>query len=341
MKNILILIALCGTINSFANTPVDSAQFYYSKGLEEKAAKHYLTASQMFERATSINSSFVDAYLENAYVNLEMHKTDQAKANFTQVYTLQPSNSTSIKELANLYFDYRQWDKAIEFAQKCTDCANSDRIIGMSQYEKEDYGQAEKYLLKAVAKSPADAQVQYTLARTYIEMELETKAVPYFEKAVSLAPEKNAWAYELGLLYFNNNDFKHSVKAFESAAANGYAQSNDFNENYGYSLLYSGDYAKGEEKLMALYQRKPGDKTIIRDLAQVLYQQHQFNRSLDYCQKLLEMDPKDAKALYQAGLDFQKMGQKDKGQGMCDEAIKWDPSLESLRTKKMDMSGAL
>ena len=341
MKNLFTLLALTGSIHSFAGTPIDSAQFFYSKGLEEKAAKHFSVASQLFTKAVSINTSFTEAYIENGYANLEMHKTDQAKENFTKAYTLQPSNSTSIKELANLYFDYRQWDKAIEFAKKCTDCANSARIIGMSNYEKEDYGQAEKYLLQAIAKTPADAQAQYTLARTYIEMELEQKAVPYFEKAVSLNPDKNAWAYELGLLYYNNEDFKNSVRAFETAAAHGYVESNDFNENYGYSLLYSGNFAKGEEKLMGVYQRKPGDKTIIRDLAQVLYAKQQYNRSLDYCQKLLEMDPKDGKALYQAGMDFQKLGQKDKGQGMCEQAIKMDPSLESLRTKKMDMGNSI
>ena len=340
MKNLFTLIALTGSLNSFGRPPVDSAQFYFSKGMEEKAAKHFSVASQLFTKAVSINTSFTEAYVENGYANLEMHKTDQAKENFTKAYTLQPSNSASIKELANLYFDYRQWDKAIEFAKKCSDCSNSDRIIGMSNYEKEDYGQAEKYLLHALAKNPADAQAQYTLGRTYIEMELEPKAVPYFDKAVSLNPDKNSWAYELGLLYYNNDDFKNSVKAFETAAAHGYVESNDYNENYGYSLLYSGKFAKGEERLMGVYQKKPGDKTIVRDLAQILYSKQQFNRSLDYCQKLMEMDPKDGKALYQAGLDFIKLGQKAKGEGMCDEAIRLDPSLASKRTKSMDI-GAL
>ncbi|MBS1761969.1 MAG: hypothetical protein JSR00_03780, partial [Bacteroidetes bacterium] len=48
----------------------------------------------------------------------------------------------------------------------------------------------------------------------------------------------------------------------------------------------------------------------------------------------LEADSSNARALYQAGLNFQKKGQKDKGQNMCDKAIEMDPSLERLRTKK-------
>ena len=256
MKNLLIILALCGSETALAGTVTDSSQYYYSKGLEEKTAKRYLVASQCFDKATSINKSFTEAYLENGYVNLEMRKTDQAKANFTKVYELQPSNSASIKELANLYFDYRQWDKAIEFAGKCTDCANADRIIGMSNYELEDYGQAEKYLLKAIAKAADDVQANYTLARVYVDMQLETKSEAYFEKAVALNPTKSDWAYEMGLVYYNNNQFKKAASAYENAAAHGYIQGNDFNENYGYALLYSGDFEKGEAKLWSVYQKK-------------------------------------------------------------------------------------
>ncbi|MCY7291602.1 MAG: tetratricopeptide repeat protein, partial [Ferruginibacter sp.] len=225
------------------------------------------------------------------------------------------------------------------FASKCVGCDNAERIIGLCNYEKENYVAAERALLKVVTKNPEDAQVNYILARTYMDMEQYRKAVPFYEKASALSPDKNAWAYELGLLYYNNNNYRSAVTAFETATKNGYPVSNDFNENYGYALLYSGQYAKGEEKLFGIYQKK-GNVEMLRDLAQILYEQKQYDRSLDYCQRLLEGNPKDAKALYQAGLSFQKMGQKDKGQGMCDKAIEMDPSLASKRSKSMDI-GAL
>ncbi len=119
-------------------------------------------------------------------------------------------------------------------------------------------------------------------------MELYKKAVPYFEKAITLSPDKNAWLNELGLVYFHNDDYKNAARIFEKAAAQGYPQSNEFNENFGYALLRSGEYVKGEEKLMAIYEKKPGNKELLRDLAQLLHDQKQYNRSLVYCQKLLE-----------------------------------------------------
>src|SRR5690606_30434084 len=122
------------------------------------------------------------------------------------------------------------------------------------------------------------------------------------------------------------------------AGENGYRQSNDFNENLGYAYLYCGEFEKGEKLLMDLWART-NRKEIFRDIAEACYKQTKYDKSLEYCQKLMEMDMQDAKALYQAGLCFQKKGEKSRGQQMCDKAIDMDPSLASMRQKKMDFGG--
>ena len=316
----------------------DSARFYFNKGVEEKNAKRYLLASRALDKAIQLNPSFTDAYLENAFVALEMRKVNIALNSFTKVNELEPNNKIAIKELTELYYNFRQYNKAIEFARKCSDCENSNRIIGMSYYYQEDYPAAEKALNAALSKNPKDAEATYTLARAYLDMEEYKKAVPIYEKAVNMEGSKNSWMYELGLLYYNNNNYKSAVASFNKAAANGYAQTNDFNENLGYASLYSGEYEKGETLLMEIWKRKPGNRNLLRDMAEIFYQQKKYDKSLDYCQKLMELNKDDGKALYQAGLCFIKKGQKDRGQQMCDKAINMDPSLASLR-KKIEMPG--
>ncbi len=328
---------MCLAISTIAQPSIDSSKFYFDKGMAEKDAKHFLVASTYFSKAIKFNTSFTEAYIENGYAFIEMRRTDDAKASFTKAYELQPNNGKVIKELATLYYNYRQWDKAIEFIGKCSDCTDRDKLIGLCNYEKENYMEAEKYLLKALSSNSNDAIINYTLARNYMEMDAYKKAVPYFEKAVSLDATKSNWAYELGLLYYNNNNFRSAVIAFENAQKAGYTTSNDFNENYGYALLYSGQFAKGEEKLLDIYKKK-GNKELLREIAQIMYEQKQYERSLDYAQKLLELDAKDGKALYQAGLTFIKLGKKDKGQGMCDKAIEIDPTLASKKSAVSDNS---
>lgn len=315
----------------------DSSSFYLEKGKEEKIARKYLVAANHFEKAILLNPKFTEAYIENGLVNKEMRRTDAAKQNFTKAYELDNNNQTAITELMNLYFSYRQFQNAIDFAQKCKACADKDRIIAMSYFQMEDYGKAEKILLTLVAKNPEDAEATYTLARTYLEMGLEGKAIPYYTKALQLDDKKSKWHFELGLLYYNNDNYKNAVISFNKAAENGFIRSNDFNENLGFSYIYSGEFDKGESLITEIIARKPGDKEILRDVALAFYDRKMYDKCLTYCQKLMEMDMKDGKALYQAGLCFQKKGETSKGQQMCDKAIELDPSLAGLRQKKMTM----
>lgn len=332
MKNLLSLALLFTSLSAYCEYQ-DSSEAFYQKGLEEKAARRYLVASKNFDKAIEINPNFTNAYLENGYVNLEMRKTDAAKMNFTKVTQLDPSNTTAIKELVNLYYSYHQYQDAINYAQKCKTCDN-EKMIAMCYYKMEDFGNAEKKFLAVLAKDPKDAEATYTLGRTYLEMELEAKAIAYYEKAVVLDDTRSSWWFELGLLYFNANNHKNAVVAFNKASEKGYPVSNDFNENLGFSYIYSGEFEKGEKVLLSVLAKKPGAKDLIRDMAEAFYFGRQYDKSLDYCQKLMEMDEKDGKALYQAGLCFLKKGQKEKGQAMCDKAIELDPSLNKLRRKE-------
>lgn len=333
MKNLLLASAMLASAAAVAQT-TDSAGFYFNKGLQEQEGRRYLIANEAFEKAIAYNPQHTGAYLANGQVLLEMRKTDKAKDNFTKLHELQPGNKDAVKELVALYFNYRQYDKAIAFASKSQDCPDADRIIGMSYYQQEDYASAEKALLNALKKNPADAEATYTLARNYLDMEEYKKAVPWYEKAVNMKDGKAVWMYELGLLYYNNNDYKNAVSLLKKAAENGYEQKNDFNENLGYASLYSGDYEAGEALLLSILKRKPNNTVLLRDMAEIFYQQKQYDKSLEYCQKLMTIDEKDGKALYQAGLCFQKKGEKDRGQQMCDKAIEMDPTLENLRKKK-------
>ncbi len=303
--------------------------------MEEKAARRYLVASNNYVKAIKFNPKYTEAYVENGLVNNEMRKTDAAMQNFVKANELDPGNEIAIKELVNLYFSYRQFQKAIEFAQKCKSCENKDRIIAMSYFQMEDYGQAEKILSAIVTKDPNDAEATYTLARTYLEMGLEGKAIPFYIKAIELDDTKSKWHFELGLLYYNNDNYKNAVLSFNKAVEHGFIRSNDFNENLGFAYIYSGDFDNGEKLLNEIIARKPGDKEIIRDIALAFYDRKMYDKCLGYCQKLMEMDMKDGKALYQAGLCFQKKGQLERGQQMCDKAIELDPSLAGLRQKKM------
>jgi len=333
MKNIVTICFVLASASAFSQT-TDSASYFYQKGVEEKTAKRWLVASQYFDRAIRLNPKYVAAYLENGNVNLEMRRTDAAKANFIRVTELEPGNVAASNQLIDLYFSYHQYQAALALAQKCTACANNEKTVALSYFKMQDYDNAEKILVKLAKTNPNDAEIMYTIGKVYMEMELEQKAIYYYQKAVSLDNTKAIWMFELGMLYFVTENYKNAVIFFNKATALGFTQSSEFTENLGYAYLYSGEFEKGEKILLGIHDKKRGDKDIMRDLAQSYYEHKMYDKSLEFCQKLMELDIKDGRALYQAGLCFQKKGDVERGAQMCDRAIELDPSLRGLKTKR-------
>jgi len=337
MKNLLATTTMLALVcHAFAFT--DSAEIYFKKGMEEKNAHRFLLANQAFEKAISFNASYTEAYVQNAYTALEMRQPSAAIQNFEKVLALQPQITEVLKELTTLYYNYRRYDKAIALANQCTGCENAQRVLGMCYYQQEDYAKAIKYLEDYLQNHLQDAEVLYSIGRSYIDMEQYKKAVSYYEKAVQADPSKAGWLNELGLLYYNTNNYKNATIAFNKALEAGYNPSNDFKENLAFSYIYAGEFEKGEILVKEVFSKKPGNTTLLRDAAQAFYNVKQYDRCLLFCQRLMEVNDKDAKALYQAGMCFQKKGQNEKGEKMCDKAIEMDPSLSNLR-QKQEMPG--
>ncbi len=334
MKTILVTSIFHLFILATFAQKADSSSWYFNKGIEEKNAGRFAVAENNFNKSIKINANYADAYIECGKAELEMRKIYPAQENFSKAYALQPTNGEVIKQLALLYFNNRQFQKAIEFSQKCSNCPDADRILGMCYYQTEDYNKAEAYLKKAIAKNNKDGEAAYTLGRTYLELENEKSAIPHFESAIATEPTRNVWMYELGLIYYSQQNYKSALKYFNMATDAGYNKTNDFYENFGFAQIYTGDAENGVNTLTEVLKRKPNNTELLNNIANAMYETKRYDAALVYFQKLLELNPKDASSLFMAGMVFQKKGEKEKGQKICDKAIEMDPSLARNRQKK-------
>ena len=317
----------------------DSARFYFKKGIDEQTAKRYMVAGKNFDIAIQFDSKYAEAYAENGRVNLSMRRINIAQINFEKAYQLQPGNQVVMQELASLYINNRQFQQASDLAQKCKNCPEVEKILAMSSYQMEDYATAISGLTKILAKNSNDAVATYTLGRSYFEIEDFKNAIKQYQKALTLDPTKNVWMYELALQLSNLNDHANAKKYFLMAGEAGYPKSNDYYENLGFALISTGDIESGLKNLNTVLSRKPNNKELLNDIAQALYTARHYDEALNYYQKLLELNAKDASALYMAGITFQKMGKKERGMAMCDEAIKLNPALAKNRQKKGEEFG--
>jgi len=336
MKNLFILLSLSLSASAFAQN-ADSAAYYLQKGNEAKQGRLFMVAAQQYKKATQFDTANTAAQRELGNVSVEMRRFQEAITAYAAVIKKEPNDPVANENLANLYFWTRRWNDAIAAAQKMKQLKigkNADFIIGKSYAELEDYGQSYNYLQAAYKQDSTNADIPYTIGRGFVEMSNYRNAAPFFVKAITLDTTKPRWVYECALNYAAIPDDKTAIKYYLLAADRGYKTDNDYIENLSISYEGAGQLDKCAEMLRKVLEKKPADLSLLNGLAQVYYKTHKYQDAIDTWDKILGYDKQNAKALYMIGMAYQKKGDKDKGMQLCDQAIKMDPTLASLKENK-------
>jgi tetratricopeptide (TPR) repeat protein len=172
------------------------------------------SAREAFERAYSLDASFVEANI--ALIRLDLaerqlprarsrltevlahdatntearlllallaeaeHQPDEAIGHYLRVVAEQPENFVALNNLAYRFAaEHRDLDEALRFAQKAKELApenaSVDDTLGWVYYLKGVYGTALRHFQDAAKQKPADALIQYHLAMTHFQLgDLET-----------------------------------------------------------------------------------------------------------------------------------------------------------------------
>lgn len=338
MKNLLLIVSLCISTAIFSQNK-DSAAYFLQKGNEAKQGRLYMIAAQHYKKTLGFDAGNIEALRGLGSVSVEMRRYPDAVQAYGEVIKKEPNDPEANENLASLYFWTRRWNDAITAAKKMKDLKigkNADYIIGKSYAELEDYGQAYTYLQAAGKQDTTNADIPYTIARGFVEMSNYRNAAPFFVKAISLDTSKPRWVYECALNYAAIPDDKTAIKYYLLAAERGYKTDNDYIENLSISYEGTGQLDKCIELMKKVLEKKPADIALLNGVAQLLYKTGKYQEAIDYWDKILGYDKQNAKSLYMIGMAYQKKGDKEKGQQLCDQAIKMDPSLASLRQQKGD-----
>ncbi len=325
------------------NIGVDSADFFLQKGLLEKQNGRRLESLKAFEKAAKYDANNKTIVTELASAYLDLRKYNQAIVSYKKLVELGDASAANYKQLMNLSFQLKQNDDVLLYADKLKAADPSEKVlyfVGKVHYNMDNYGDAIKYLSRAAEEDPTNAEIPYMIARSYADMTNYKLSIPYFRKAIELDPKQNNWVYELGLICYAMNADKDALKYMLEAGEKGYKKDNDYLENLGIAYLNVGDLDKGVEMLNEILKRKPSDLNILNMVAEAYYFKGRFDQAIQYWDKVLEYDKTSAAALYMIGMAYQKKGGKEnneKGIALCDKAIEMDPSLASLKQKKMNM----
>ena len=336
MKYILLTILSFG-VAAATYSQADSANFFYQKALTEKQAGRKLEVWKNLDKAYKYNSNDKAIVTELADILLDLRKYAQAREMYQKLEQMGDNSPVLYKQLLNLSFNTKRFDDAIIYADKLKKADPNEKVsyfLGKIYYDKDDYGEAIKYLQAAEKEDPKNAEVPYLIARSYADMMNYKLSVPYFEKAITLAPDKNNWIYELGLIFYAMNADKDALKYILLAGEKGYKKDNDYMENLGVAYLNVGKLDEAMTILKEILVKKPSDLNILNMVAEAYYYSGKFQEAIDYWDKVLMYDKTNAQSLYMIGMSYQKKGEKEKGVALCDKAIEMDPGLAVYKQKK-------
>jgi len=315
----------------------DSADHFLQKGLLEKQNGRRLESLKHFEKAFKYDTTNKAVLTELASAYMDLRKYYNARENYKKIEQLGDNSAANYKQLLTLSYNLKQPDDVILYAGKLKQADPSEKVnyyIGKVHYDRENYGEAIQTLNEAAKEDPKNAEVPYMIARSYADMLNYKQAIPFFKKAIELDTTKPYWIYEMALIYYATNDTKNTLKYMLEAGNKGLQKNNDYLENLGIAYLDIGDLENGIKIMDEILKRKPSDINILNQVAEAYYYKGKYNEAMDYWDKILVYDKQNASALYMIGMCYQKKGDKEKGQLLCDKAIEMDPSLANLKQKK-------
>jgi tetratricopeptide (TPR) repeat protein len=319
----------------------DSSSFFLQKGLDEKQKGRRMESLRNFEKSFKYDSSNKVLLGELASAYVDLRKYYQAKETYKKLVNLGETSSTNYKQLLQLCFNLRSYDEALLYANDLKKAAPSEKVnyyLGKINYERENYGDALKYLSAAAKDDPQNGEVSYMIGRSYADMQNYKQAIPYYRKAIELDGSKYGWIYELGMICYANNNNADALKYIQLAGEKGYPKDNGYLQNLAIATLDAGKFDDGISILNDLLKKRPADLTLLDMVAQAYYDNGKYDEAMNNWDSILGYDKSNASALYMIGMCYMKKGDKGKGTQLCDKAIQMDPSLGSYKQKK-EMTG--
>jgi tetratricopeptide (TPR) repeat protein len=317
----------------------DSVSFFLKTAKSDMEARRYSSAWSSYEKASKLDPKSVDAQMGIMEACLKMNRMAPAIRAMEAATTLVPSDYNLQWKLAQIYFNYGQYDKVIAVVPtihtKVADAKGWAFMLGKAYQTKQEYGKAITYLQQAIKDDAKNAEAPYLIARMYVQMENYRAAIPFYKNSLALdSSSQPNRVYELALVLATANQFDESIAYFKLALERGYKARDDFYMNMAYTMADAHKTGEAIKMMEEMLSRRPGDIGLLNGLADVCYHSGHYKEAIGYWDQLLAGDDKNARALYQIGLAYIKMGKDKEGQQLCDRAIIIDPSLAVLKHAK-------
>lgn len=324
----LLFIAVAISLQAFS-TGVDSCHHYLQLANQQKQEGKLKEATTNYLKSIAFNPTEKVAIRAYADFLFESRKFFLAGEQYKKVLSIEPANTAALLRMVEVSAALNRFADVMNYGGKLPEDAKTATIqfhLGKAYYYEDEYDLSQKALNKVIVLNPVHKDALVILGKVYVELGEYKKAISIYSSALTLDPYNPNMLYEFGLLFFTINQPRETVKYMELAAEKGYKVNLDFTENLGMAYL-AFDIDKGVSVLANVLQKKPNNSEIELQIANAYYKSKNFSGAADRYYKMYLHDPSNSRALYMMGMAYQKGGEKAKGIGICEQAIRMDASL--------------
>lgn len=161
--------------------------------------------------------------------------------------------------------------------------------------------------LASLAIRPDSFEANLNLATAYLQLDQPQLGVPYAEKAVRLEPENQPARVNLGSIYAALGRYDAAIDEFRAAAELGDLEP-PIALNLADAFLKTGRPMRALNTLMVLSRDRGKDNAAVHErIGYTYFKLKDYEKSLEYYDKALAIDPNDAASLNGKGVNLMTM----------------------------------
>ncbi len=190
----------------------------YNAGVLLHAEKKYSEAIEKFNHSITIAPDNAEAFIQIAHIYLEQEDFEKAIQYYTKAIELNKKDVISRNNLSWIYFKQQNYPKTIEVCKDIlkVDGKHVDSIQRLAYcYDLlNEHQNAIKWYQRAIDLSPRETKLYNNLGILFYEMQDFTGAIMQFQKALKIdSTSINIYNY-LGDSYRKINDFDNTIKCY-------------------------------------------------------------------------------------------------------------------------------
>ena len=317
-------------ISDLTTTSLEAYKYYFA-GREAGFRMYNQESIANFEKAVTLDSTFIEAYSALARQYYTIGESKKALRNIEKVKSLTPysgkgTEETLVEILALEAYIKHNWDLAIDYYKRLINI-NPENIsahgdLGTIYYQrKKMYDQGIAEFEKVIELDPSGvaqyaSYIRNLLGWAYLRKGEYKKAKEAFEKYVALLPNQ---AYPLNVL----GEFHLIVGNYDQAITN-LNQSLQIDPDYPLTFVLFGDtyFAKGMydqalssyEKYLALSVGEAKKAKACFSLGKFYYFKPDYKKAIQECQQVLDIYPEMVEAHWILGLSWIKKEMLDQAE---------------------------